>query len=73
MGGGRKGGENGGRGRKGGSGGRDIAPLSLGHGSLTLHSLILRPTLRKSAVVIFRLFPIILLGLHCSLSKKQGP
>ena len=30
MGGGRKGGENGGRGRKGGSG-RDIAPLSLGN------------------------------------------
>ena len=29
--GGERGGENGGRGRKGGSGGRDIAPLSLGN------------------------------------------
>lgn len=54
-------GEEGGRearvGKKG-SGVRDIAPLSLGNvraKSSELHSLILRPILRKSAAVIFTL------------------
>ena len=49
--------------------------------SLKHHSLILRPILCKSAVVIFiidnnylkRLIPIILLSLQGSLSKMRGP
>ena len=42
--------------REGGSGVRDMAPPKeeLTLGSLKRHSLILRPLLRKSAVVIFR-------------------
>ena len=62
---------------------RDIARHSLGNlgakTSLKCHSLIFRPILCKSAIVIFRQqlktfnFNIILLCLQCSLCKMHGP